>query len=198
MNFDKWYEARLTIGLIVASVVVSLLSGFGSKDAIFHQLAISQYITSYGYLVEVTDGQLWRLVTPIFMHMSPMHLFMNMAWLFLLGSRIEFGYSSLRLLLMAVVIAVTSNLIQYAIDGPAFGGMSGVVYGLMFYCWAHGRWMPRPRFEFPDMLIGLVIAGDVFMFISNMPIAHWAHAGGAVTGLAWAWFESQHVQQKRR
>ena len=56
-------------------------------------------------LPEIRHGQLWRLITPIFIHFGPLHIFFNMLWLRDLGSMIEGRQSSWRLALLVLVIA---------------------------------------------------------------------------------------------
>ena len=82
--------------------------------------------------------EVWRLVTPIFIHYGLMHIVLNMIWLYSFGAPIEDRRGSLFLLLLVLVLAITSNIGQ-AIEvglresGALFGGMSGVGYGLFAY-----------------------------------------------------------------
>src|SRR5690606_16541906 len=75
---------------------------------------------------EIASGQLWRLVTPIFLHGGILHLVFNMLWLYQLGSAIEHYEGSRLLLLMVMILGALCNTAQYLVSGPAFVGMSGV------------------------------------------------------------------------
>lgn len=87
----------------------------------------------YGDLAAtLAQGQLWRLITPIFLHFSAAHLLFNLAVVVEFGRRVERGAGGSALGLAVVVIAAVSNLAQYLATGPGlFGGASGVAYGLV-------------------------------------------------------------------
>jgi GlpG protein len=102
-------------------------------------------------LKDIVHGQVWRLVTPIFLHFGIIHLVFNMTALSTLGTIIEIKRGSARLVAMILVLAVASNLGQFLytekIDpGSAhhlFGGMSGVLCGLFGYIWMKGLYEPE-------------------------------------------------------
>jgi len=135
-------------------------------------------------------GQVWRLVTPDFLHFSWTHLIFNSVMLWFLGSQIEWMDGRLRLLLLFLSTSLTANLLQYLVSGPLFGGLSGVVYGILGYCWLSQR--RRPRFQFPPALVTFAL---IWMIVGFTPIpeiigvgrmANEAHLGGFLGGLALA------------
>ena len=78
-------------------------------------------------------GQIWRLISPIFIHYSPLHLLFNLFWIYDLGLMIETRRGTWRLLAIVLICALASNFGEFFWEIPAlpgFGGMSGVVYGL--------------------------------------------------------------------
>ena len=56
----------VTLVLIAISVVVTLVSSFGDNTQVLQSLYISNY--TWAGLREVFQGQVWRLITPIFVH----------------------------------------------------------------------------------------------------------------------------------
>ena len=69
-----------------------------------------------------------------------------MFWLHDLGGQIEKRKGPKFFLSFILILALVSNLTQFVISGPAFGGMSGVVYGLFGYVWVKTRLDPEMAF----------------------------------------------------
>ena len=131
---------RLTLVLIVGSVVVSLLTNFGTDQSQVDYFSITRYRLVDGHfgwqsgLPEIWHGEIWRLITPIFMHVGGItHLVVNCMWMFIFGTLIEKRQGFWFFLLLVLGVAIPSNLAQYVVRGPAFGGMSGVMCGLLGY-----------------------------------------------------------------
>ena len=138
------------------------------------------------------SGQIWRFVTPIFLHFSVLHILFNMMWLRNLGRSIEFGRGTWRFAAIILVLAVASNIAQYwwvmtyyPKQGPGnFGGMSGVDFGLIGYLWMKGWTQPRQGLGIPrDQLVMAILwmllcIGGAFGQIANA-----AHVGGFAAGM---------------
>ena len=132
--------------------------------------------------------ELWRLLSPTFLHFGWLHLIFNCLWVWDIGRRIELLQSSYHLLGLAIISGVVANVAQYLMDTPLFGGLSGVVYALLAYVWLWDQ-INRPLFKVPSgimvfMLLWL-IAGIVGIIdsLGLGKIANSAHVGGLVTGL---------------
>ena len=141
-------------------------------------------------LATMSGGQVWRLITPDFLHFSWSHLIFNSVMMWFLGSQIEWMDGRGRLLILVGATSVVSNGFQYLVSGPLFGGLSGVVYGALAYCWLSQR--RRPRFQFPPALVTFAL---LWMVIGYTPLpemigvgrmANEAHLGGFLAGLACA------------
>ena len=148
-----------------------------------------------GGIPEILNGQFWRLFTPIFIHYGIMHIVFNMMWLRDLGSMIEGRESTWRLLFLVLVTAAISNLAQYLIKIPSFpnlsggqpnfGGMSGVVYGLLGYIWIRGKMHRASGLLLHKSTVIMMLVWLVLCFTGYMgPIANMAHLFGLLTGMA--------------
>lgn len=137
------------------------------------------------------EGQYWRLLTPVFLHFGLLHIVFNGLWVWEFGRRIELQSGSLGFLLLFVVVAVGSNVGQYLWSGPTlFGGLSGVVYGLLGYIWLRGLlapdpllWMPRSIIVFMLVWLVLCLVGVIDLFLDG-GVANGAHVAGLTIGAA--------------
>jgi GlpG protein len=174
----------LTGTLIGISVAVTLVSGFGGDPTFIRYLLISQYVGAG--LVEVSHGQVWRLITPIFVHLGILHILFNMLWLKDLGSMIERRQGAWTLAALVAAIAVASNVGQFLMSGPLFGGMSGVVYGLLGYAWIRGRYdFSSGLFVHPQTVVMMVVWFAVCLVGVMGNVANTAHGVGFAVGIAW-------------
>jgi GlpG protein len=141
-------------------------------------------------LPEIKRGEVWRLVTPIFMHGNILHILFNMLWLRDLGSMIEARQGSLQLAILVLAFAVISNLAQYIVSGPLFYGMSGVVYGLAGYIWIRGKRDPGSGLFLHPSTVTLMIIWFFLGFTGFMPMANTAHGSGLLAGMLWGFLSS--------
>jgi len=181
---------------LAITLLLGLATELGDNLALIHYLTLQEFrlidaehIAFLDLDASLARGEWWRLVTPIFLHFGLLHLAMNALWYWELGRRIEFRQGCLMLLLLTLVFAAGSNLVQYAWTGPAlFGGLSGVLYGLLGHCWLFQWLAPNPAYRMPRgvvamMLIWLVIClTGVFDLLGFGSIANGAHVGGLVLG----------------
>jgi len=177
----------LTMVLIAASVLVTALVSIGKKPELADWLFIGrpEEIAFGRPFFYVLHGQPWRLVTPIFLHLSFLHILFNMWWLADLGSLIERRIGSWWFLLFVLSTAVISNASQYAWTGsPFFGGMSGVIYALFGYVWLRGRLDPNIGFAVPTASAVILLAWLAFGFTGQLgPVANIAHLSGLISGV---------------
>lgn len=191
---DTWHTRNIagighfTFALIVISALVALVTRLGSDIAPVRFLFISERIPPPGTpwwegLVEVRSGQLWRLVTPIFFHGGILHILFNMLWLKDLGSVIERLEGMKKIATLVLLTAAFSNIAQYAVSGPRFGGMSGVVFALLGYVWMKSRFDPWSGYYVAPSTVAFMLGWLVICFTGLVgPIANGAHVAGLVAG----------------
>jgi GlpG protein len=181
---------KATAALMAASICTFLLQMFhtgNSMPQIEQWFSISVIPREAGVtLYEVRHGEIWRLFTPMFLHFGLMHIFMNMMILRFLGTAIESADGTAKFIVQVLVIAAVSNLAQYFIKGPYFGGMSGVGYGLFGYVWICGKYQPSTGLFIDKQNVVIMLVWAVMGLTGIWPVANGAHFGGLICGVAWA------------
>ena len=187
---SAWFGAPVTLGLIVCSGCGFLLIFLNAPLNWLTALAFSPaQLIGEQSLVQAIDGQYWRLITPVFLHFGWLHIVFNSLWLWELGRSIEQVMGHLNMFMLFLVIAVVSNTSQFAFGGAGlFGGMSGVVYGLLGFSWVAPQLQPAWRIR-PSKGIMLFMIGWLVVCMSGLvevlgfgAIANAAHLGGLISG----------------
>ena len=185
------------------SILIAFLSNYGSVLAFIEPFTcIKIDLGSYqkGYVsfnsLETTyiqNNEWWRLITPMFIHFSLTHLVFNCLWIYVLGSKIEQIDGHITFINLVIFSSIISNLAQYFFGESAlFGGLSGVIYGLLGYCMIIEMDTKQDRYDLPPalylfMLIWLILG---FLGILNIfgfgNVANYAHLGGLISGIIFA------------
>jgi GlpG protein len=81
-----------------------------------------------------------------------------------------------------------------------FGGMSGVVYGLLCYMWIQGKFNPAGDLSLNPQIVTFMIAW-FFLCLTGLlrvDVANTAHAAGAVVGGVWGYLGARWATRYRR
>lgn len=203
----------VTIVLISISVGVTLISNFGKKplDTPMRELSFCDrsHVADVGFdprndgWIDIQSGELWRSITPIFIHYDLMHILFNMLLFYPLAGLIESRRGSHLLGILVIVIAFVSNVGEYLISHqPWFGGMSGVVYGLFGYIWIRMLRHPEEGLRVHSNLIMILMVWLVLGFsgalrMFGMDIANWAHLFGLLAGVGLAMLLPSRLKRRR-
>ncbi|TDT38577.1 GlpG protein [Halospina denitrificans] len=203
-------DAVITFSLIVVAGIVAWVTAFGAREPLMVMLtAVNPLEWPVATMTQRVDalvgtlasGQVWRLLTPDLLHFSVMHLVFNAVMLWFLGSQIEALDGRRHIIGLILLTSLGANVPQYLISGPLFGGLSGVVYGVLGYVWLVNQW--RPRFQFPPALMTVAV---VWLLIGFTPLtqaliganmANAAHLGGLVSGVLYGFIVSVFRLQRR-
>lgn len=192
---EVWATSKMTLLVLSLTLLVAGVTLLGESLATLHWLTFTDFRLQGDYLVfippaeSLAAGQWWRLFTPMLIHFGILHLAMNSLWYWELGRRIEARQGAGWLLALTLLFALLSNAAQYLFGGPSlFGGLSGVLYGLLGYCWIFQRLAPTPAYHLPPgvlvmMLVWLVLcASGLITALGFGSIANAAHVGGLLAG----------------
>lgn len=163
--------------VFIICIVIYILTSVGLFNPIQSSLAFfTQQPFDY--------SQSWRFVTPAFLHFSALHIIFNLLWWWQLAGVVEKQQGKQRIILLFLFTAITSNFAQYYLVGPYFGGLSGVVYGLVGYCWLFGLINKNSKVNLPNAYFIFLLAWLVLGFIDILPVnvANYAHLAGLLAG----------------
>ncbi|QDV61614.1 rhomboid family intramembrane serine protease [Crateriforma conspicua] len=148
-------------------------------------------------LASLKKGQVWRLITPMFLHGSVIHLLFNMLWIYTLGSSLERLHGSLFFAGLVLVSQIAGMLVQVllpdwlppSLQGSPFAiGASGAVFGLFGYIWIRPKVEALYPIRMPPQNVMLMLGWLVICMtplIGN--VANGAHLGGLLGGVAAAY-----------
>lgn len=188
-------SSRMTAVVLLLTFVVAAITLLGDNLAAVSWLSFVDYRVQGDYIYfsylndTLASGQWWRLLTPMLIHFGILHLAMNSLWYWELGRRIEARQGAVMLLGLTLLFSLAANFAQYLHAGPSlFGGLSGVLYGLLGHCWIFQRLAPTPAYRLPPgvlvmMLVWLLICmTGIFELLQFGAIANAAHVGGLLAG----------------
>ena len=192
---QRLLQAPVSLLVLALSLLVALLSGLGERIEVLSWLNFQAFTFDERHLYflplqdSLAEGQWWRLWTPALVHFGLLHLAMNGLWYWELGRRIEAARGGWTLLWLTLSSALVANLAQYLIGGPGlFGGLSGVLYALLGYCWWYQRLCPQAGLQLPAgvlvmMLVWLLLClSGLITALGFGQIANAAHVGGLLLG----------------
>ncbi|SDI32742.1 rhomboid family intramembrane serine protease [Natribacillus halophilus] len=143
-------------------------------------LTLIEFGAKYNPLID--DGEWWRIITSMFLHIGLLHLFMNSLALLFLGSAVERIFGTWRFVWIYMVAGVVGSTASYAFTEQVSAGASGAIFGcfgaLVYFGISHRRLFFRTigRSVIVILLIN-VIFGTVVPMVDNG-----AHMGGLVGG----------------
>ncbi len=132
--------------------------------------------------VLVQHGQIWRLLTSVFLHIGIAHLIVNMYSLFIIGRQLEGFLGKIKYLVVFLISGITGSLLSVVMHESISAGASGAIFGLLgslLYFGYHYRLYLGTVLKtqiIPIILFNLLIS---FMFPG---IDAYAHIGGLVGG----------------
>ena len=138
----------------------------------------------------IRNGEIWRLITPVFLHGSLLHIGFNLYALYMIGPGLERHYGRTRFLMVYFLSAFGGNIFSYILSPNPSLGASTAMFGLIA---AQAIFIYRNRFLFgarsKSMLVNIAGILLVNLILGLSPgIDNWGHMGGLFSGLAFSWF----------
>lgn len=173
----------VTLSIFVICWAVYVLLNLGLDKSIFQFQDVASNATVL--------NQPWRILLPAFLHFSLLHIAFNTMWWWQIGGDIERVEGKWALLQLFLISAIVSNVGQYIVSGPYFGGLSGVVYAVVGYVWWAGWLAPQKGLQLSKPIVGFLLFWLLLGFANLLPVnvANTAHLLGLACGCAMAWLK---------
>jgi len=177
-----WKTLSKQAGLVTFLVALAVLA-VATAQLLDIKHTLRYLLIAHPNFPQIDMAEPWRLVTSAFLHFSATHLVFNLFWWWYLGGRVELSLGSKVLVGLFLFTAISSNLVQFYWQGPLFGGLSGVVYGLFGFAIVMSANRGGPLW-LPPMLIAFMIGWLLIGFSEALPLnmANEAHLAGLISG----------------
>lgn len=169
-----------TFGLIGATLVVFLLQLAST------QLLGFDIVLALGAKINdaIAAGEIWRVLSPVFIHVGLLHFFVNMYSLYAIGPAVERFFGPQRMLILYLLSGIGGVVMSMAFSANPSVGASGAIFGLLgalgMFLFGHRHTFGRAAtFQFRQIvLVALLNLG-----LGLVPgIDNWGHLGGLITG----------------
>jgi rhomboid protease GluP len=185
---SRWRDVPVTIALIAINVAVYTIMAVSSGDAIHPASRISlDWGANFGPATK--DGEWWRLLTAVFVHLGVIHVAVNLWALWDVGRLVERLLGWWRYAILFVGSGVFGNLISLALQDHqrVSSGASGAIFGLygalMAFLWRRRKCIVLSEYRW---IFGFAVAFSVLMLVMGMVIPsidNAAHGGGLLAGV---------------
>ena len=191
---------RILIGINVVVFVLMAISGAGLFDPDIRTLI--KWGANFAPLT--MDGEYWRLLTSLFIHIGLIHIVFNMIVLMQLGPAAEALFGTRRFLILYILAGLGGGIASNCwnpgtVSAGASGALFGVVGGLLGFMLRKKDQLVEFDFKSQIKNLLLFVGYNLFIGLTHPHIDNSAHIGGLVTGYLMGFFvlESIHTSPKK-
>lgn len=184
---ETWLTKVILVLNGILFVLLSLFAQNGLLSAIMNGADIVTLI-NFGakYNELIINGEYWRLLTPIFLHIGLMHLLFNEYALAIFGREIESLFGTFRFAAIYLLTGLFGSLASFAFSPAVSAGASGAIFGIIG---AMVAFLSRNRKEFGERgrehrrALLIMIGLNIFLGVTVPGIDNYGHMGGLFSGL---------------
>lgn len=179
-KMEKIFSSKkpiITYIIIALCVFMFIMSGMGMDT-----MTLVKYGANIGTLVK--SGEIYRLISYMFLHAGIIHMFFNMYSLYIVGPRVEDFYGKWKFLAIYLVSGISGGLLSIAMNGDVVSvGASGAIFGLfgalLYFAYNYRGYIGA---MIKSQILPIVIYNLLMgFFISGIDM--WGHIGGLIGGL---------------
>jgi rhomboid protease GluP len=193
-------EAPAAAGLVAVNVAVLAFLAWRFDDPTSSEALVAAGALERGL---IGQGQWWRLLTAVFLHIGWIHLLANSIFGFGWCRMVERSYGRGRFLALYLLAGVGASAASMATHDVIGAGASGALFGMIGATLViHRRLLPGwgPFVRSPSTLSVAAQLGvwTVLAVAARLPIDHAAHFGGLATGAIAAWIMTRPFPRRAR
>ncbi|GGA68401.1 rhomboid family intramembrane serine protease [Ornithinibacillus halotolerans] len=163
--------------IAINAILFLLLEWNGGSE---NHLTLIEFGAKYNPLI--IDGEWWRIVTSMFLHIGLLHFASNMLFLYFFGSLAERIYGSVRFLIIYMLAGVGGGVASFALVTNLSAGASGALYGLFGAFLYFGIFHKRIFFQTIGTNILFLLGINIILGFSMPQLDVTAHFGGLIAG----------------
>jgi len=172
---------------MIINIIVFLLPLLGGVDVMDMS---AEYLATIGGLfgpLVVLEGEVWRLVSAMFLHGGIEHIMMNMLSLFIVGRSVEMLFSKISYLVIYFFSAFIGSFVSIYFHPLSVGvGASGAIFGLFGalagFVLVHRERMQNQFMEFMKSF-GVLLVLNLGIGLAFPSVDLSAHIGGLIAGV---------------
>lgn len=130
----------------------------------------------------IIEGDWWRFITPIFLHIGFLHLLMNTLALYYLGTVVERIYGNVRFLIIYLFAGFSGSLASFAFIPNLSAGASGAIFGCFGALLYFGLMNRKLFFRTMGMNVIVVLVINLALGFSLSGVDNAGHIGGLIGG----------------
>lgn len=174
-NNGKPIVSYLLIGLNI--VIFLLLEWAGGSTS---TMTLIKFGAKYNPFI--LEGEWWRIISSMFLHIGTLHLLMNMLALHFVGAAVERIYGTSRFTLIYFLSGIIGGLASFTFSPQIAAGASGAIFGLFGALLYFGINYRRIFFQTMGWNVIIVIIVNIVFGLSIPQIDNGAHLGGLLGG----------------
>lgn len=177
-NIFTFGKPIFTYVFIIAQIIAFLLLEFNGGST--NTSTLVEFGAKFNPLI--IEGEWWRFVTPVFLHIGFLHLIMNTLGLYFLGTAVEKIYGSMRFFLIYLLAGIIGTIASFTFSPNLSAGASGAIYGCFGALLYMGFIYPKLFFRTLGKNVITILALNIAISFTVPSIDMAGHLGGLVGG----------------
>ncbi|WP_236747659.1 rhomboid family intramembrane serine protease [Acetilactobacillus jinshanensis] len=178
---DRPYITEALLGIMI--LVYLVMSVTGGTNNPYNLIRFGAKVNPL-----IIQGQYWRFVTPIFIHLNFTHILFNGITFYYLGVQIERLFGHLRFLIIFMISGIAGNMFSFAFNTSISVGASGAIFGLLgaFMMIGEIAWRNPAIRQMTKLFVIFILLNLVSDFLT-VGIDISGHIGGLIAGFLCAY-----------